>query len=141
MIDFCAVSKRRKGVPSVVALLLADHVYSEPNGKHVIAGTFAAMYAPGFPTIHPSSTLFLELTGFSGEHSLDVRLYRLRDGHELGKSPPRRIKHDDRALHLQIIISLPPLRFEEPGPYALELFWNNEYLARRKFDVIEGEPR
>ena len=132
------MGKRARGQPILNALVLADNVYrDEHSGKCVIAGTFNQISFAKFPGVHPSTSIYINLSDFSGTHSMAMRIVRLSDGRMLGQSEPRDIVQKDRLGHAEINLRLPQLRFEQPGMHVLELLWNDHLLGSCKINVVQ----
>ncbi|MHC4939046.1 MAG: DUF6941 family protein [Planctomycetota bacterium] len=126
-------------LPVVRAILLADEVYQDlQTGKFVIAGTFDQIVVPEFPGEHPSSALYVNLGDFHGSHELSVRLIRLDDGFEVGRSPVLQIEQDDRDRHEEFRLPLPPMQFDTEGPYALEVLWDHSLLGECRIQVVQA---
>ena len=132
--------------PSVIALVVCDAVYADPNGKAALIGLFNAIHTGVLPVRHPRLCVYASVT--------DVRpgmVFRLRLVHaetesvvaELKGPPPPAIQ-PTTVLDFQFVLD--NLVFKEPGRYYIE-FWGNDYvLAQRPFEVVvrqkkaEGKP-
>jgi len=113
--------------PHVQAIILCDHVYrDEESRKCVIAGTFNRVYLAEFPGEYHPASIYLNLSDFSGRHSLAFRFKRIADQAILDESPPFELIHKDRREHHECIFDLPPLEFPKPGRYTLEIIFDNE---------------
>jgi len=128
------------GMPIVRAILLADEVYQDLHtGKFIIAGTFDQIFVPEFPGTHASTSLYINLGDFHGSHELAVRLVRLEDGFEMGRSGVIQIQQEDRARHEEFKVQLPPMEFERAGPYAIEVMWDDSLLGECRIQVAQDE--
>ena len=127
-------------LPVVRAILLADQVYQDSlSGKFVIAGTFDQIHLHEIPGTHASTSVYLNLADFHGDHSLEVRLVRLEDGFEMGNSGAIPIEQSDRALNAEFTLRLPPMEFDRTGPYAIEVLWDGELLGECRIQVHKAD--
>lgn len=63
------------------ALLMADRVIREDNGKRGIIGSFNTFTFPKFPITAPPFFVYANLEDFSGEHEFSITI--AREGAEL----------------------------------------------------------
>ena len=116
-------------VPHVQAIVLCDHIYrDDETGKYVLAGTFNRVYFRSFPGEYPRASIYINLSDFSGCHSISFRFVRLADAHILDESPEFELIHDDRREHHECIIELASLEFPEPGRFTLEIMYDGDHL-------------
>lgn len=128
-------------MPVVRAILLADQVYQDvQSGKFVIAGTFDQIHLHELPGAHVSTCLYVNLADFHGTHALQVRLVRLEDGFEVGRSGEMPIDQEDRARHAEFSVPLPPMEFDRTGPYAIEVLWDGQLLGECRIQVHQSDP-
>ena len=112
-------------LPHVQAVILCDHIYrDEDSGKCVIAGTFNRVFLQDFPGSYQPASIYLNLSDFSGQHTVAFRFKRLADQEILEESPAFELVHEDRREHHECIFDLPPLPFPEPGRYTLEIIYD-----------------
>ena len=139
--------------PVLQALLVADHVYRDVSGKHIIAGTFAQLLfkknnamegaSPSNPVhVAPeevqrigSPWLYISLTELNGEVPLHLRYVSLT-GNRVFFEMELNVKFDDPLKTVEIVLPLPPLPNLE-GVHVLELLWDNELLGSHRIDVRE----
>ena len=113
-------------LPHVQAVILCDHIYrDEDSGKCVIAGTFNRVFLQEFPGSYQPASIYLNLSDFSGQHTVAFRFKRLADEEVLEESPAFELVHEDRREHHECIFDLPPLPFPEPGRYTLEIIYDS----------------
>ncbi len=122
--------------PQARTILLADQVYRDAEtGKCIIAGTFNRIGADRFPAIHPSASLYVNLTDFVGKAELKVRLSSDSSGMSLGeKAFPVESVH--RLGSCEVIVRLSNLTFPEPGKYSLEVYCDDEYLGHLPLELV-----
>ncbi|MCH7725800.1 MAG: hypothetical protein IH991_04865 [Planctomycetes bacterium] len=144
--------------PVLQALLLADRVYRDTTGKHIIAGTFnKLMFKPHGAEPKPivkdgeerhvisggmqagSPTAYISLTEIRGTTKFELRYVNLERDQAIFRCEFT-IKCDNPLETVEVIIpllSLPPIA----GTHALELLSNNELLGSHRVLVeeIEGD--
>ena len=60
--------------PVLLALITADRVAEEKDGKKSITGTFTQFNAPFFPIQYPPWAVYASVTNFEGEHTFTLNL-------------------------------------------------------------------
>lgn len=129
--------------PTLQALVLCDGVYADRGtGKFVIAGTFTRISALSFPAIHPSCWLYARLLGTVGESTLRFRVVDLSTADALGESGPLRLEIADRVRGHEVGIQIPPMKYEHPGAYSIELLWgeNRVVLGDWRYELAKSKP-
>jgi hypothetical protein len=58
------------------ALLIADRVIREDNGKRGIIGSFNTFNFPAFPAVAPPFVIYANLDDFTGEHEFSLSIAR-----------------------------------------------------------------
>ena len=112
-------------LPIVQAIILCDRIYKDDESqKCVLAGTFNRVRMPEFPCEYPFASLYLNLSDFSGLHTISFRFKRLSDDYVIEESPEFPLEHDDRREHHECIFELPPMEFNEPGRYTWEVVYD-----------------
>jgi len=131
-------SLNRPLLPIVQAIILCDRIYKDDeNGKCVLAGTFNRVRLPEFPCEYQPAALYLNLSDFSGLHTVSFRFKRLSDDLVIEESPEFGLDHDDRREHHECIFELPPMEFPEPGRYTWEvIFDGTEIIGTADVEAI-----
>jgi hypothetical protein len=143
--------------PILQALVLAERIYEEKNGKKIIAGTFnGIIFGKVQPTVEnlPNGDKVAVVQGGtdSGCPAAYISLTDVVDGTEIilqfvnvtkneelfGTS--FRIEKADRLSTVEIIAALPPLsRFvKEAGTFSLDVIWQGEILGSHRLRAVEG---
>lgn len=126
-------------LPHVQAVILCDHIYrDEETGKCVIAGTFNRVFLQEFPGAYQPASIYLNLSDFSGQHSVAFRFKSLTDNEVIEQSPSFDLFHEDRREHHECIFDLPPLHFPEPGRYTLEIVYDQDDVIGHA--DVEAQP-
>ena len=128
-------------MPEVVfnALLLADRVFAEDNGKKGILGIFHKLNFPSLPAIAPPWFVYASFENVIGQNDFTVNIAR-KESQELVFSAGGQIDMQDPTQGVEIAIPIPPIKFMRSGKYLLVLQLNGKDIASRVFDVaIVGE--
>lgn len=126
--------------PQVNAFLLCDQAFQQAySGKWCVIGTFSAITARQFPVTHAPLVVFVGLSDFTGSAPVQVQILK-DDGTRVAAVkadvPPLPVSATEFAL------PFPPVRFEEPGTYTMELSASDNLLAVRSFrvDLFQQPP-
>lgn len=127
----------RQVLPQVQAIVLCDHIYrDDETGKCVLAGTFNRVFLEEFPGEYQPASIYLNLSDFHGQHAIQFRFVRLSDQKIIDESPKFPIAHDDRREPHECIFDLPPLDFQEPGRYSLEILYDGETIGHADVEAL-----
>jgi len=142
--------------PILQALLLADHVYRDPTGKHVIAGTFNKMVfakrgaepktveidgeekqiIPGGVQIG-SPHVYISLTELRGKTQCVLRYVNLEQDKALFQTHFA-VECADPLETVELVLPMPMLP-HVAGVHALELLCNDEPIGSHRIIVEELE--
>jgi len=113
------------------ALLMADRVIREDNGKRGIIGSFNTLNFPAFPAIAPPFHIYANLEDFSGVYEFSVTI--AREGAELVVfSAGGEIKFEPEGSEVEFLLPAFGVTFPKEGIYNLILrVGNNQYGSRR----------
>ena len=125
--------------PVLLALLFADRVITENNGKKGIIGTFGKFSAPAFPVNFPPWAIYVALTNVSGEHDFALTLTNMENSQVILPINGRvDVKTEDEVAELSFNVG--GVLFPEPGRYALTLHLDGELLGSRVLFVEQLTP-
>jgi hypothetical protein len=113
------------------ALLMADRVIKEDNGKRGIIGSFNTFNLPSFPMVAPPFYVYANLEDFSGMYEFSVTI--TREGAELVVfSAGGEIQIPNQEDEVDLIVPAFGVTFPKPGIYNLILkVGNSTYGSRR----------
>jgi hypothetical protein len=113
------------------ALLMADRVIKEDNGKRGIIGSFNTFNFPTFPFTAPPFFVYANLEDFTGDHEFSITI--AREGAELVVfSAGGEIQLQDENLEAEILVPAFGVTFPKEGSYNLILrIGNSQYGSRR----------
>jgi len=136
--------------PQVNAFVICDQAFPQAGtGKWCVIGTFGVIWAQRFPVTHAPLVLFIGLSDFEGNCTVAVGI---RDGSGAPVALPAQdqegnqiteIKMQFQAVPMSVAefaVPFPPVTFEEPGSYTLELSADGVMLAARSFRVEKAPP-
>jgi hypothetical protein len=116
------------------ALLMADRVIKEDNGKRGIIGSFNTFNFPAFPFTAPPFFVYANLEDFSGGAEFSVTI--AREGAELVVfSAGGEIQFQDENLEAEILVPAFGVTFPKEGSYNLILRIGNSQLGSRRIVV------
>lgn len=140
--------------PTLQALLVADHAYSDATtGKKIIAGIFHTIYSKtqSLPPDRPKGApmqLQVPPAGFSmGSPFAYISLINVRGVQQfvlryvdLATDVVRfqtdfRVDCQDPLSPVEVVMPLLPLPADKPGAFALELLWRDESLGTYRIHV------
>lgn len=143
--------------PTLQALLVADHVYTDRiTGKCIVAGIFQTLtfmraetlekhkeknggkmpfLSAGFRVGSPHA--FASLTNLRGKQHFTLRYVDLANDSVIFHMKIEAESTDPLAT-LEMAIPLPELPTDKAGVFALEMVWNDEPLGSYRIQVIEN---
>lgn len=106
---------------------------TDDNGKLNLLGAFDTICARELPAVHPQCSVAVRLTFFSGEegrHTLRVNFVNA-DGRSIMPDFPTipvdiALPGDTHFATRNFILNIQHLKFEEPGPYSVELIVDDQ---------------
>src|SRR6266498_2463362 len=109
---------------------------TDDNGKLNLLGSFDTIYARELPAIHPQCAVALRVTFFSGDegqHTLRLNFVDADGGSIMPNFPPIPV---DIVLAEEMdfgtrnfIINIQQLKFDEPGPYSVDIAIDDQSQA------------
>jgi hypothetical protein len=144
--------------PILQAMVLADHVYQDRSGKHIIAGTFTTIFfgaakfvASGegddqrLTSSEPvtrigSPYLYLALVEVHGELPLSLKFVDLSDA-SVGFEAQIVVTARDPVSVAEYILPMPLLPANKVGNYSLDLLHEDELLGSWRIAVKRAEEQ
>lgn len=125
-------------LPQVNALIFCDQAFQQAvTGKWCIIGTFAAIWVRDFPATHAPLLVFVSLSDFSGDATVQLTI---RDPEAEHVVSVRAQVPQLPLANFEFPFGFPPVTFKGPGVYTLELFSGGELLAVRSLRVDRLDP-
>jgi hypothetical protein len=126
--------------PLVLAMVLCDHIIREAgSNKFSLIGTFNGLWAPRFPTVHPSMAVYVALSDGRGLVPCCLRMRAMETGKEVF-SLKGQVEFRDPAAIAELVFQIQQARFEAPGNYSLEFVASNDLLSTRRLMVQQSPP-
>ena len=120
--------------PLLNALLMADSIVSEDNGKKVLVGVFSKFNFQQMPAQAPPWFLYAGVENLVGHNTFTFNLAR-EDTQEVAFSAGGEMQIQDPSSGVEIVLMVPPILFRAPGPYILQFLVNGHELISRKLPV------
>ena len=120
--------------PLLTALLMADTIVTEDNGKKVLVGVFSKFNLPQFPAQVPPWFLFAGVENLVGHNTFTFNLAR-EDTQEVAFSAGGEIQIQDPTSGVEIVLMVPPIVFRSHGTYVLQFLVNGQVLISRNLPV------
>ncbi|MCH7903338.1 MAG: hypothetical protein IH944_02090 [Armatimonadetes bacterium] len=122
-----------------------EYATQQRNGRHSMIGVFDNIVAPAFPLDHPPFFLCLqtEFEPTEAGEAMNVQAILIdADGKQvMDVTASGTVPGDSRGGATRIFIQflLPPIRFESPGDYRLDVMFNGKKVGEERLPVIESE--
>ena len=116
------------------ALLFADKIIQENNGKKGLIGVFSNFNFPKFPAGVPQWFIFIAITNLIGEHTFSMNL--VHDDDQLVILPMGGdLKIPEESPGTEIVIPVQGLSFPKEGDYVLTFNIDGQQIANRTLPV------
>ena len=122
--------------PVFHALLLADKVIIENNGKKGLIGVFNIFRFPSFPANSPSWFIFLSVSNLLGKHSFSINL-TLDEAQIVVLPIGGELESKDINAEIELIIPIKTVGFPKAGTYTLTVNVDGKSLASKVLNVIK----
>lgn len=122
--------------PVVLALIFADKIITENNGKKGLIGVFTGLNPPNLPFTLPSWGLYISLTNIEGEHTFSINLVH-RDSGQNVLAMGGKLKSEKRQDIIEMPISIGGTVFTLLGVYDLVFQLGEAIAASRTLEVAE----
>lgn len=120
--------------PVLLALLTADRVIEESNGKKGIIGTFDRFFSERFPIMFPPWGIFLSVTNLSGEHSFTINIVN-QQSQEVVYSVSGGIRSAEFDKVHEIMVNLAPV-FPQAGKYQVLFYIDGRVVGAKPLTVV-----
>lgn len=114
------------------------------NGRHTMVGVFDNIVAQSFPLDHPPFFLCLQMEFDPNEADQDMRVVAVlidEDGRQImDVTAEGRVPRDPRGGSTRLFIQffMPPMRFDGPGDYRLDVLFNDVKVGEERLPVLEA---
>lgn len=132
--------QKRKPLPSVNAVLLADQIIVESGtNKKSLIGLFSNIYSPTVP-VKKNLNLFVEITDCSGDYEFQVEICHLEQDKVVAKGRMENVHARDRLAFIEIVAHM-PVRFKEFGTYEFRMSYCGSVFASRRFRFLPSHAK
>ncbi|MEX2444487.1 MAG: hypothetical protein WD492_12840 [Alkalispirochaeta sp.] len=123
--------------PVLQAIVTADRVVTEDNGKKVIVGTFNRFMAEKFPTMFPPWGVYVSFSNLKGEFNFSINLTS-EETQQVLSSMGGTVKSAEYSDVHEITLMHAPV-FHQPGKYHLSLYIEGKTIGSRIIRVEQRE--
>lgn len=125
--------------PVVRALLTADRIIKEDNGKHSLIGIFDRFGVASFPATLPPWGVYASIANLSnGKHKFAINLvHDQTSGAVLGMGGDIDVKESGSSIEVSLPVQ--GATFPEPGTYTMSLHIDGEHVATRIITVQQAK--
>ena len=122
--------------PVFVALLAADRVISEDNGKKGIIGTFTQFNAVQFPARFPPWFVYAAVTNLADAHSFSLNV--VNDGtQQVVFSAAGQFTVDQPRKVVELVVPMLSVVFPAPGTYNLLFNVDGQQIGSRLLETAK----
>lgn len=114
--------------PVCTALIFADRIIIENNGKKGIIGTFSKLYSQNFPVQSAPFAIYASVTNLYGKYNFQINLIHEETNESI---LPISGEIDSKSTEdmIELVFNLNTVLFNRDGKYSLILEINKELLA------------
>jgi len=125
--------------PVFNALLMADKVITEDNGKKAVIGIFDRLNFPAVPAMAPPWFIYASFGNLDPENEVTVNIAR-KDSQEVVFSAQGAVQVQHASRAADILLPIPPIKFNRAGKYIVAFILNGREIASRVLEVaVIGE--
>lgn len=122
-----------------LALLTADRVITETNGKKGIIGVFSNFNAHEVPVAFPPWFVYASVTNLTGENNFSVTLTHDESGHVLLSQGGDIVSKDPKGT-IDIVLQVNTI-FPKFGLYTVQFNINGREVLARKLRISEAKQQ
>jgi hypothetical protein len=122
--------------PVFVALLAADRVISEDNGKKGIIGTFTQFKAPRYPAVFPPWFVYAAVTNLVDAHSFSLNLVN-DETQQVVFSAAGQFMVDESRKVVELVIPMLNVVFPAAGTYNLLFNVDGDQIGSRLLETAK----
>jgi hypothetical protein len=124
--------------PVFVALLVADRVISEDNGKKGIIGTFTQFNAVQFPARFPPWFVYAAVTNLADAHSFSLNVVN-DETQQVVFSAAGQFTVDQPRKVVELVVPMLNVVFPAPGTYNLLFNVDGQQIGSRLIEAAKVE--
>jgi hypothetical protein len=126
-------------MPIGLALISCDTVIEDRrSGKKSLIGLFGQLNVRKLPYIHPSMSLFVSMTGGTGEHACEVLCSSAGQKNPVF-SVKGKIKFDHPQQVIDMVFQLQSIRFPQADTYWIKVIVDEVPLMMRPLVVVQHQ--
>jgi hypothetical protein len=120
------------------ALLFADRIITENNGKKGLIGVFSDFHFPKFPALVPPWFLYAAVSNLTGRHDFSVNLVR-DESQQVVLPIAGEVNFPETGRDIELIFPIGNLTFQKAGVYTLTFNIDGQQLGSRILTVRQVE--
>jgi hypothetical protein len=122
--------------PVFVALLAADRVITEDNGKKAIIGTFTQFNARQFPAVFPPWFVYAAVTNLAGPHSFSLNVVN-DETQQVVFSAAGQFTVDQPRKVVELVVPMLNVVFPIPGTYNMLFNVDGQQIGSRLLETAK----
>jgi hypothetical protein len=125
--------------PACISILVADHVYQDQAGKHIVAGTFDTIGHPGPAPVTERFSVFFTLTNARGTSDLSLCIEHEESGETILELQGP-YKSTDPLFVMNIVVHFQNgVAFPRFGKYWVQVKSGPRILQQRPLFVVQPD--
>lgn len=121
------------------ALLCADRIITENNGKKGLIGVFSGFQFPRFPSLPTQWFIYAGLANLRGENHFSINLVHDESQNVLLSIDGELRLHEQQGNDVEVVVPVANLIFPKPGAHTLVLNVEGIPYASRILHVAEAK--
>lgn len=118
------------------ALLLADKVIEEKNGKKGLIGVFNRFHFPSFPANSPPFFIFVSISNIGGKHSFSLNM-TLDEAQIVVLPIGGELEAKDSNSEVEMVFPVKGVNFPKEGVYSITFNIDGQPVASKSIRVIK----
>ncbi len=121
-----------------------EYATQQANGRHSMVGIFDNIVVPNFPIDHPPFFLCLQMEFDPNEADQEMSVLAVlidEDGRQMmDVMASGRVPRDPNGGSTRLFIQffMPPMRFERPGDFRLDVMFNDQKVGEERLPVVQA---
>jgi hypothetical protein len=120
------------------ALLFADRIITEINGKKGLIGVFSDFHFPAFPAIAPPWFIYAAVSNLTGRHEFSINLVR-DESQQVVLPIAGEVNFPEPGRNVELIFPIGNLTFQKAGVHTLTFNIDGQQLGSRILTVRQAD--
>ena len=123
--------------PGLLALIVADKVIREDNGKKALIGIFDTFSFSEFPATAPTWYVYASFCNLLGNHRIGFRLVNCGKCGELVFDIKGDVKASEESMNIEVAVPISGLTFEDEGRYELQVIVDDQTIDVSRVIIVQ----